>query len=296
MSLRKNNKYRIALGTVQFGLPYGISNAGGQVSRAEAAAIIGYARSSGMRTLDTAIAYGNSEERLGEVGVRSWQVVSKLPPVPEGCTDVSKWVKDSVQASLQRLNHAALYGLLLHRPQNLLEAHGERLYKAMLQLKQEGLVEKIGVSIYETSELDALSGLYGLDLVQAPFNLLDRRLIDSGWMARLEQQGTELHVRSIFLQGLLLMGAGERPEKFGRWSALWKKYDAWLKDTGLSPMQACIRFALSFSQVSRVVVGVDCLAQLEEILEASDGPMPAVPEDIRSDDVDLLNPARWNGL
>lgn len=296
MSLLKNKKTKIALGTVQFGLPYGIANSQGQVSCDEAAAILDYAQSSGMDTLDTAIAYGNSEQRLGEVGSQGWQVVSKLPAIPEGCGDVSKWVEDSVQTSLRRLNHTKLYGLLLHRPQNLLEEDGERLYKAMHQLKQEGLVRKIGVSIYEPSELDTLCRRYQLDLVQAPFNFMDRRLIHSGWMTRLEQQGTELHVRSIFLQGLLLMSSSERPKKFERWSSLWAKYDAWLKGAGLSPLQACLRYVLSFSEVSKVVVGVDSLNQLKEILLASEGPMPAIPEDIQSDDADLLNPARWNQL
>lgn len=291
-----NKMEKIALGTVQFGMPYGIANSQGQVSRDEAAGILAYAQQSGIDTLDTAIAYGNSEQRLGEIGTQGWQVISKLPAMPKDCADVEAWVRNSVLDSLQRLNCTCLYGLLLHRPQNLLEGKGEQLYGAMQRLKQEGLVTKIGVSIYDPSELDALCSRYRLDLVQAPFNLMDRRLIDSGWMARLKQQDTELHVRSAFLQGLLLMSASDRPGKFDRWGALWERYDDWLKDVGISPLQACLRYAMSFTEISKVVIGVDSLSQLKGILQGAEGAMPMVPEDIQANDIDLLNPAHWNQL
>ena len=111
---------RLALGTVQFGLNYGIANQQGQVSHDEAKAILDHASAHGIDTLDAAIAYGNSEQRLGEIGVQHWQVVSKLPAIPEGCSDISQWVADSVKESLQRLKIKRLYGLLLHRPQQLL--------------------------------------------------------------------------------------------------------------------------------------------------------------------------------
>ena len=287
---------RIGLGTAQFGLNYGIANRRGQVSHDEAKAILEHARSSGMDTLDTAIAYGDSEQRLGEIGIQDWQVVSKLPAVPEACSDVSQWVTDSLCKSLQRLKVKSLYGLLLHRPQQLLEQDGDRLYQASQQLKHDGLVQKIGVSIYEPAELDALCSRYQFDIVQAPFNIMDRRLIDSGWLSRLAEQGTELHVRSVFLQGLLLMTPSDRPKKFNRWASLWSKLENWLKQTGLTPLQACLRYALSFSEIDKVIIGVDSLNQLKEILQATVGPMPQVPKELLIHDIDLLNPARWAAL
>lgn len=287
---------KLALGTVQFGLEYGIANKNGRVTLGEAQSILAHAWASGVSMLDTAIGYGDSEQRLGEIGVQQWELVSKLLPVPEGCNDISRWVAEETAGSLRRLKVKGLYGLLLHRPGQLLEKGGEELYRAMQGLRQDGLARKIGVSIYDPSELDTLCDRYQFDLVQAPFNLLDRRLIDSGWMARLKQQDIELHVRSAFLQGLLLMSVGDRPVKFDRWGALWARYDAWLKDTGISPLQACLRYAMSFTEISKVVIGVDSLGQLKEILQAAEGAMPIVPEDIQTNDIDLLNPAFWNQL
>lgn len=287
---------KLALGTVQFGHNYGIANQQGQISHDEAKSIMEHARASGMDTLDTAIAYGDSEMRLGEIGVTDWQAVSKLPAMPAECNDLSQWVVDSVKESMGRLKVEKLQGLLLHRPQQLLEKDGDQLYRVLQQVKQDGLVQKIGISIYDPSELDTLCNRYQLDLVQAPFNILDPRLVDTGWLQRLAEQSTELYVRSVFLQGLLLMSPTVRPKKFARWESLWSKYDDWLMQTGLSPLQACLRYALSFSEINKVIIGVDSLNQLKEILQATVGPIPQVPKELQTHDIDLLNPARWAAL
>jgi aryl-alcohol dehydrogenase-like predicted oxidoreductase len=287
---------RFALGTVQFGQNYGISNRDGQVSFDEVQAIIKLSHQSGMNTLDTATAYGNSEQRLGTIGVQHWHVVSKLPAIPEQCGDICRWVFDTVGESLNRLQVKQLHGLLLHRPQQLLEQSGDQLYRALLQLKQNGLVTKIGISIYDPTELDTICSLYDIDLVQAPFNVIDRRLIESGWLFRLVSMGVELHVRSVFLQGLLLMSAISRPKKFDRWAPLWSSWDQWLNEMGITPLQACLRYVLSFKEINKVVVGVDSIRQLSEILEASVGAAQVVPSSIVGSDIDLINPANWQRL
>lgn len=284
---------RLALGTVQFGLPYGIANQAGQVSRDEAAAILAHAWTAGVDTLDTAIAYGESEVRLGEIGVKQWQVISKLPPMPETCVDVSGWVRESVLGSLDRLGIPKLRGLLLHRPQQLLGPHGAALYRALIVIKEQGKVEKVGVSIYGPDELDALWPRYQFDLVQAPFNIIDRRLVTSGWLTRLQQAGTEVHIRSVFLQGLLLLEPTNRPATFKRWQPLWDRWSCWLADQALTPLQGCLGFALSHPGIDRVVVGVDNLKQLDEILSESKYGGIQPPTELSSEDRDLVNPSRW---
>jgi aryl-alcohol dehydrogenase-like predicted oxidoreductase len=283
----------LALGTVQFGLDYGIANQRGRIPDAEARQILDRARLAGIDVLDTAIAYGDSELRLGVLGTAGWQVVSKLPELPEACPDILTWVRGAVEGSLQRLRRRRLSGLLLHRPRQLLEAGGERLYDALVRVKQEGLVDRIGMSIYDPAELEAFHGRHRLDIVQAPFSILDRRLANTGWLRRLADQGVEVHVRSVFLQGLLLMPPGRRPKRFDRWAALWSRWDAWLRDNHLTPLQACLRYALSFPEISRVIVGVDIVDQLEEILEAAEGSLPPVPRELDVDDLLLINPSNW---
>lgn len=287
---------RLAIGTAQFGLAYGIANQSGQVPIDDAKSILDLSQKSGIDTLDTAITYGDSESRLGSIGVRGWNVVSKLPAIPHGCTDVGQWVESTVAESLRRLRLDRLHGLLLHRPLQILEPRGDRLYRALLQLRDAGIVAKIGISIYDPMELDALLGSYPVDLVQAPFNLLDHRLLESGWLCRLADSGVELHTRSVFLQGLLLMPASARPKKFDRWTSVWSKWDQWLCETGITPLQACLGHALSFPEINKIVVGVDSADQLNALLAVSAGEAFAPSVDLAVSDLGLINPQNWGQL
>jgi aryl-alcohol dehydrogenase-like predicted oxidoreductase len=284
---------KLALGTVQFGLPYGVANQRGQISAQEAGAIIARARAAGVDTLDTAIGYGDAERTLGTIGVAGCRAVSKLPAIPAGCADLTAWVHDSVAGSLARLQIDSLYGLLLHQPNELLGPDGPRLFTALKDVQARGLVQKIGISTYLPRQLEAILSQFKLDLVQAPFSVLDRRLIGSGWLMRLEDQGVELHVRSVFLQGLLLMSPAARPSKFSRWAPLWARFDSWLAESALTPLQACLGYALSFPQIARVVVGVDGLRHLEEILAVQPLDHAKVPVDLGTEDLDLLDPLAW---
>lgn len=287
---------KLALGTAQIGLDYGVSNKAGKVARDEAGAIVRYARAAGIGVLDTASSYGDSEARLGEIGVGGFDVVSKLPALPDDCENVAEWMSEIVRQSLANLRVNSLYGLLLHRPGQLLESRGGEIHAGLQALKDAGLVRKTGASIYAPDELDALYPAYPLDIVQAPFNLFDDRLRESGWMSRLKRDGAEVHVRSIFLQGLLLLPADERPEKFDRWAPHLARYDAWLATHDRTPLEACVSYVLSVSEIDRVVVGVASAAQLHAIVSAVSVSAPSFPEGLRSPDPDLINPVTWSSL
>jgi aryl-alcohol dehydrogenase-like predicted oxidoreductase len=288
---------RLALGAAQFGMVYGIGNTSGQVSQNEVIDILKQANAKGIYTIDTAIAYGNSEQVLGLAGISDWKVVTKLPPLTDKVNDVTKWVDEQVNGSLNRLKIPKLYGLLMHRPEDLLGEHRNSFLKVFEDLKAQGKVQKTGISIYEPSQLDEFDGMFQIDLVQSPLNLFDQRLILSGWLARLQESGIEVHARSAFLQGLLLMTATERPRKFDRWSNVWQAWESWLNHTGMSPLQACLKFVLSVSGVSSVIVGVESTTQLKEILNniQSDG-LPLMPVWPMPLDEELINPSLWNKL
>lgn len=287
---------KLALGTVQFGLTYGIANQGGQVSREEAGQILAIARANGIDTLDTAIAYGDSETCLGEIGAKGFKVITKLPAIPEQVVDVGRWVYEQIQAALQRLGVQTVYGLLLHRSQELVGPNGKALKKALEQLKAEGLVQKIGVSIYSPSELVSVTQVCAIDLVQAPFNLIDQRLLSTGWLRKLHLAGVEIHTRSAFLQGLLLMPKITIPQQFKPWDELWDRWQAWLKSHSVSAVEACMAFPLSFAEIERVVVGVDGTTQFKELILAANAPQSSFPRDLACDDERLINPANWHQL
>ncbi len=296
MARQHTSAHRLALGTVQFGMPYGIGNTTGKVNINEGKKILEHAWAAGIGTLDTAFSYGESEALLGECGIEQWQVISKIPAIPEDCDQVYDWVHNTVISSLKRLQCDFLYGLLLHRPEQLIGENGQELYHALLDLKKRGLVKKIGISIYHPLELNEIIPKFAVDIVQAPFNIIDRRLLTSGWLRKLHMAGIEVQVRSIFLQGLLLMDERKRPEKFSRWSTLWENWHGWLREEGLTSLQACLGFALSYPEVNRVIFGVDSVNQLKEILAAADTNIPIPPSILETNDLDLIIPSRWEAL
>ncbi len=287
---------KLALGTAQLGLRYGIANFNGKVDKEEGKSILNYAASVGIDTVDTAIAYGDSEQVLGDIGVEGFKVVTKLPEIPEHIMDIENWVIKSVKDSLSRLGVESLYGLLLHQPNQLFELKGIKILESFTLLKNLGIVKNFGVSVYSPYELDSLFDLYDFDIVQCPLNLVDRRLINSGWLQRLSREGIEIHIRSSFLQGLLLMPRHIIPNKFQAWNMLWDEWDRWLIANNKSPIEACISYALSFPEIGRVVVGVETQSQLEEIIVATKSDSIKEFPDISSDVVELINPSNWSIL
>jgi aryl-alcohol dehydrogenase-like predicted oxidoreductase len=288
---------KLALGTAQFGCNYGIANVSGQVKVSEAKRILELAGKAEIDLLDTAIAYGDSEAILGKAGVAQFDVVSKLPGLPQKIGDLGSWVEKQVRASLARLGVGSLHGLLLHRTEDLLGDSGKSLIDALVRVQSSKLVRKLGVSIYDPSELDKIMHLMRIDLVQAPLNLIDRRLETSGWLSTLQQKNVEVHTRSAFLQGLLLMSHKQIPDKFRAWQPLWDNWAAKLKENNASALEACLAYPLSLAEVDRVVVGIDNLDQLKAIISASKVRMPQ--HDflfMTSQDKELINPSSWIAL
>jgi len=284
---------KIAIGTAQFGLDYGVANQMGRVAEEDAHQILAYAKSQGVDTIDTATAYGCSEEVLGRFSLDGWKVVSKIGVAPERC-EIREWIRSEVEGSLHRLRIPCLHGLLLHRSDVLLHPMGDVIYQSLRELQREGMIQKIGVSVYSPEEFDGILQRYPCDLVQAPLNLVDRRMVDSGWLERLKNQGVEVHIRSVFLQGVLLMQQQAMPSYFQEWSALWVSWEEWLQENQLLPLEACLRYVLGLCEVDRVVVGVESVFQLQEILLSSEEKQPILFPDLRTDDVRLLHPSLWS--
>lgn len=284
---------RLAIGTAQFGLPYGVSNIVGQVSIIEANRILKLASDNGIDTLDTASSYGSSEDVLGEVGVDKWRVISKIPPLPQDVSDVRNWVLGCVNRSLDRLRLKSLDAIMLHKPSDLLGEHQRAYLSAFEFIKTHELAGAIGYSVYSPSELSELCAVQWPDIVQVPFNIFDQRIKHSGWLDRLNQRGTRVHVRSVFLQGLLLMPAPARPPWFSRWGDLLACWDSVSLGSGLSPAALALNFALNEKGIERVVVGVESHEQLAQHLGTETIKIGSTLAELACDDVNLIEPYRW---
>jgi aryl-alcohol dehydrogenase-like predicted oxidoreductase len=285
---------RLALGTAQFGSNYGVKKEG-MVSNREINHILHFAASVGIDTLDTAIAYGEAEQNLGHIGIGRFKVISKLPNLRGRSISVDR-VVSYVAGSLDRLRVDRLYGLLLHSSGDLQGQGGSNLYAGLQACKEFGLVEKVGVSIYDPSELNSIVPQWPMDLIQGPFSIFDRRLEDSGWLKLLHQSGVEIFARSVFLQGLLLMDFGRRPTKFERWNHLWRQWHQWLDKEKLSALSACLEFVFRRPEIDKVIVGVNSRSQLQEIVESLKTERQLTFPSFEVTDCDLVNPSRWESL
>ncbi|MFL2653720.1 MAG: aldo/keto reductase [Dehalococcoidia bacterium] len=289
--------YKLALGTVQFGTDYGI-NSGIKVDPNEVTNIINCARNNDISLLDTAQLYGSSEKVLGDVNTQDFDIVTKSRGFDqEAITEKeAMFVINDLHKSLKLLKQKSLYAFLVHHGEDLLKPGGEMIFNQLQTLKKQGLVNKIGISAYIDNQLIEIIDRFDIDIIQLPMNILDSRLINNGLLNKIYAKGIEIHTRSVFLQGLLLMDLDKRPKYFERWSSLWKFWNEWLADNKLSPLEASIRYMIAKPEISRVLVGVDNKDQLQSIINAVDGNLPPIPKELSTNDPDLLNPGNWKVL
>jgi len=291
---------RLGLGTAQWGVPrYGVAGSGRPTAET-VAEMLRLGRTHGIDLLDTAHAYGDAEAVIG--GVQSCvgdelRIVTKTMAVraPRISIEAVTAVVAAFAGSLTRLRRQRVYGLLVHHSNDLLAQGGDRLWAAMEDLRSEGKVAKIGVSVYDPEQLEAIVQRYAPTLVQLPLSVYDRRFERTVLLAALKRADIEVHARSAFLQGLLLLGADELPLYFAPIRAHHASFHAHVRALGVSPLAACLGFCLAQASVDRVIVGCEALEQLAEIIAAAEAAgSPDLPLDVDSlDDAQFLDPSRW---
>ncbi len=270
---------KLGLGTVQFGLPYGISNKKGQTPANEVAIILNCARLNGIEILDSASGYGNAEEVLGRNDLSGFNVVSKFLPPSEGTL-----VSDQLQQSLNKLGLNSLYGYLAHRPQELLD-HLEH-WEEMESFKAQGKVKKIGFSLNEPRELEQLlEKNYIPDLIQVPYNYFDRRF--EKLIVQLRGGGCEIHTRSTFLQGLFFIDPNTMDDYF-------KEIKSILEDLQQNDALngALLKFVLEKPFIDKVITGVENEQQLAANIHSVENAR-FLPELKRVISDNILIPSRW---
>ena len=278
---------KLALGTVQFGLDYGVTNLSGQVAIGEVKNILDYAKEKSIDTLDTASGYGNSEQVLGEVGVNNYRIITKTTPLKNGVDGVIK----GFHQSLDSLNIGQVGGLLIHNIDDTKDKRFGKLFYKLNELKEEGVIKKIGFSTYTPEQVDFLLENFDFDLIQVPFNVFDTRLVEGGQLKALKKKNIEIHARSVFLQGVLL-SFDSLSDYFSTWDAQFEQYQGLVREKELSLLEYALNFALNTQELDKILVGVDSVNQLTDIVNAfkSDVDLKA----FKIDDINLLNPNLWN--
>ncbi len=291
---------KLALGTVQFGLPYGLANRFSPPADAEVMDILHSAAAAGVDLIDTATLYGDAEATLGRCMPQghNFRIVTKTPKFAglSGIEAVAT-LNAAFEQSCVRLRDDGLYGLLTHDAGDLLGENGKVIWQAMLGLRSAGRVARVGSSVYTGAQIDALLERYELDLIQLPLSLLDQRLIEGGQLDRLAQRGVEVHARSAFLQGALLMDEDELPAHLSELRPFVAQVAVRARNLGVTRIEAALRYVANLPQVSAVVCGVGSARQFDEQLTALRATAPALsPDDVAAcgcRDPRLLDPSQW---
>lgn len=270
---------KLALGTVQFGLNYGISNNEGQTAKDEVIKIFEKASLSGINLIDTAQAYGCSEKIIGSTNSYNFDIVTKV-----ACPE------DFV-SSLNNLKSDSIYGLMFHNADILL--NNQDYWKSFELFKSKGKVKKIGVSVYDSTQIDAILERHDIDIIQIPLNIFDRRLIKSGHLKKLKDKDIEIHVRSIFLQGLVFINTEKLSKYFFPYKSFLQSFHKKLKYANITPLEAAINFVKIIDEVDYIICGVNNEKQLTEIIDVYQKNINIDYSDFELQDENLLNPSNW---
>ncbi len=287
----------LGLGSVQFGVDYGATRRAPRPDPEAVAAILRRAASAGIRVIDTAPSYGDAEGLLGRLrpphAELRW-VTKTAGPAGDGAP-----LLEGVDAARRRLGVPALYGLLDHFPDALTGREGARRIQHLEDLRTRGWVHKVGVSVYRGEQIEAVAGGSFPELVQVPINALDQRLLRDGCLAALAARGVEVHARSVFLQGLLLVAPDEIPDPLAGLRDPVAAFHRVARERGLEPVEAALGFALGLDAVDVVLCGVQSVAELEALLAAAERAASVEPAwfaGVACADPELLDPRQWPPL
>lgn len=291
-ALEKSEK--LILGTAQFGLDYGVNNNIGQLSLNEIKLVLKRALESGVYTLDTATAYGNSEHQLGLALPKDteFKLISKFPPqLP------LDQLPSYLHSSLNKLNQNKLHGYLLHSYNTYREA--PEAISILKELKTQGLIDKIGVSLYHPKEAEILlEANVPVDILQFPYNVFDRRF--EFLLPRLKEANIETHVRSVFLQGLFFVQAESLPSYFKPIQAKILELQNLTKKFDIPLAAALLNYVIGNINISNVVIGIDSVKMLEENLSYCniDVPIELIDElsNFEEEDEKIILPFNWPKL
>lgn len=287
------DKNKIALGTAQFGMDYGVNNKKGKISKGEVFEILNESLQCNIDVLDTAYAYSESESLIGQFIGKSkkpgFKVISKLPECKP------REVRSVFDSSVKRLSVDTLYGYMIHNFQHYRQ--NPEIWDILKELKSEGGVEKIGVSLYFPHELEhILKNRIDIDIIQVPYSIFDRRF--EQYFSELKNDDVEIHVRSVFLQGLVFKDPSELDGYFAKIKKKIADLNSMSAELNIPIVALCRDFAILNRFVDRVVVGVDSMDNLKEIisspnyLTAVENILPKLYH-FREDDENMILPINW---
>lgn len=287
-------KEKLILGTVQFGLDYGINNSVGKPNVESTEFILDYAISQKIHILDTADAYGNSSDIIGKynkTSIQKFDIITKFKNIGESTFLIEKWLTDTIL----KLNIKSLWGCMFHSADEYF--NNIDLMKELVKFQDEGLIKYIGVSIYTNQQLEAVINDPRIDLVQLPYNLIDNFKIRGELIKRAKGKGKIIHVRSVFLQGLFFMDVSMLPNKLLPLKSLLLSLHNLSDKYKISMESMALNYCTNDENIDGVLIGVDSLKQLKLNINSLHTKLPDdlinTINNISTPYTELLNPTNW---
>ena len=287
--LNSEKLVKLVIGAAQFGSNYGITNKS-QISNQDINAIIKLAKKKHINYIDTSPDYPGSQKILGSCNIKKFNIITKLPIFKNNKTISLKNVVALLEDSKKELKKKNFEALLLRTPTKLINSNLD--WKKLIKLKEKQSISKLGYTIYNPDELKLIYKKYKPDVIQLPFNIFDRRFDETGWLDRLSNDGIEIHVRSVFLQGLLLLDPKSFPNKLEAKKDIFILYNNWLKDNNYSKLQSCLSLPLTDNRISKVLVGLNSFSHFKEIISTSVKEIN-YPKWMSKIDASIINPQSW---
>ena len=290
--LRKlfDNLMRLTLGTANFLKNYSLIQKD-NLNPLYKKKLILKAKILGIKFIDTSPSYGNAEKIIGKTGVKIFKIITKIPKLPKSKTNnISDWILKNLKNSLKNLNQKKIYALLIHDKSDFMN-NKKNYLEAFNIIKRKDLVEKIGVSLYEAKDLNKIVKYWKPDIVQIPYNIIDRRIQNKKFINVIKKNSIELHVRSIFLKGMLV-NQKVYPEAFNEWRKKINYWFKWCKNKKIKPSTAAFLFVKKNKLIKNIIVGFDKIDQMIEIKKFENSKIKKFPH-IKIHDRLFLNPAKW---
>lgn len=280
---------KFSIGTAQLGMRYGVYKR--KINSKEILKIKKIILKNNIQFIDTASSYGNSEKILGKNNFKKFKIITKFKVPYLKKEHIKNWLEAKVNQTLKNLKSKKIYGVLIHNYQDLYGQKGKEYLKELIILKKKKIIQNIGISIYEPKELEFIWKFWKPDIVQAPLNVIDNRLINSGWLNKLKKSNVKVQVRSIFLQGLLINGYNK--VLFKKEKKYLDHFFDWCKNMKISSKLACIHFIKQQRKIDHVVIGVDEANHLKEIINIFKKKQIKIPNKFYSNNIKLIDPRRW---
>ena len=285
-------KKKLLIGTAGLQKDYGINKSVG-LSKKQVSELVDFLKLNNLRSIDTAISYKGVEKKLGGSNLKKFCIYSKIPKLPKKCSNINEWLSKVVNDSLKNLNIKSYEAVLVHNIKDLLnKKRGVEVFKFLYNLKMRGLTKKIGLSVYNFSDLFKIVTKYKFDIVQLPLNIFDRRLLFKNYIKKIKNKKMEIHVRSIFLQGLLLKEYKKIPKYFKK-RKLFYEWESWCHKNNISKKQSCVNFISNQKYVDKIVIGPNSIEEILDIKRYFKKTTNKFPKKIFSNDINLVDPRRW---